>query len=97
MGPTCAAAVDLRFFRTATAATTRQKGEIMQQAEAEHPNPAIAYLLWLLGFVLVCGIHRFYTGRWITGLIWILTGGVLWIGQFIDLFLIPGHCRNPKW
>jgi TM2 domain-containing membrane protein YozV len=62
-----------------------------------HPNPGIAYLLWLLGFVLVCGIHRFYTGRWVTGLVWILTLGVLYIGQIIDLFLIPGQCRNPKW
>jgi TM2 domain-containing membrane protein YozV len=62
-----------------------------------HPNPGIAYLLWLLGFMLVCGIHRFYTGRWVTGLIWLLTAGLLYIGQIVDLFLIPGQCRNPKW
>jgi TM2 domain-containing membrane protein YozV len=41
----------------------------------------------LIGF---CGIHRFYVGRPITGIIWFLTAGLLFIGQFIDLFLIPG-------
>jgi len=69
----------------------------MTEGASEHPNPGVAYLLWLLGLVLVCGIHRFYTGRWITGLIWILTGGLLLLGQIIDLLLIPGQCRNPKW
>jgi TM2 domain-containing membrane protein YozV len=49
-----------------------------------------AYLLWLLGLIGFCGIHRFYCGRPITGLLWLFTGGLLFIGQFIDLFLIPG-------
>ena len=40
----------------------------------------------LFGF---CGIHRFYTGRWVSGLIWLFTGGLLFIGQLVDLFLIP--------
>jgi TM2 domain-containing membrane protein YozV len=66
-------------------------------AEREPPNPAIGYLLWLLIFVGFAGVHRFYTGRWITGLIWLFTGGLLLIGQIIDLFLIPGQCREPKW
>jgi len=48
-----------------------------------------SYLLWLLCLVGFCGIHRFYNGKWITGLIWLFTGGLLFIGQFIDLFLIP--------
>jgi TM2 domain-containing membrane protein YozV len=49
-----------------------------------------AYLLWLLCFLGLCGIHRFYAGKPISGLIWLFTGGLLFIGQFIDLFLIPG-------
>lgn len=50
----------------------------------------IAYLLWLLGLVGLCGIHRFYADRPVTGVIWFLTGGLCFIGQIVDLFLIPG-------
>ena len=49
-----------------------------------------SYLLWLLCFIGFFGIHRFYNGKWVTGLIWLFTGGLLLIGQIIDLFLIPG-------
>jgi TM2 domain-containing membrane protein YozV len=50
----------------------------------------MAYLLWLLCFLGLAGVHRFYLGRPLTGLLWLLTGGLLFVGQFIDLFLIPG-------
>ena len=49
-----------------------------------------SYLLWLLCLIGFCGIHRLYNGRIITGVIWLLTGGLFMIGQIIDLFLIPG-------
>jgi len=55
-----------------------------------------AYLLWLLCFVGLCGIHRFYCGKWITGLIWLFTGGLLLIGQIVDLFLIPGLVESAN-
>ena len=48
-----------------------------------------SYLLWCLGLVGFCGIHRFYLGRPISGLIWLLTGGLFVIGQIIDLIFIP--------
>ena len=53
-------------------------------------NSFIAYLLWFLGGFGVLGLHRFYLGRWITGLIWLFTGGLFLIGAIVDLFLIPG-------
>ncbi|MCP1198169.1 NINE protein [Notoacmeibacter sp. MSK16QG-6] len=56
----------------------------------------IAYLLWALCLFGVCGIHRFYTGRWVTGIIWFFTVGLLGIGQIIDLFLIPGQVRSAN-
>lgn len=45
------------------------------------------YLFWIFGFT---GAHRFYYGRPISGTIWFFTLGLLGIGWFIDLFLIPG-------
>ncbi len=56
----------------------------------------IAYLLWLLCFLGFCGIHRFYAGKWVTGLIWFLTGGLFLIGQLVDLFLIPGMVERAN-
>ena len=53
----------------------------------------MSYLLWLLGGFGVLGLHRFYLGRWVTGLIWLLTGGLMGIGAIIDLFLIPSMVR----
>ena len=55
-----------------------------------------SYLLWLLCLLGFCGIHRFYNGRIITGLIWLFTGGLFLIGQIIDLFLIPGIVEDAN-
>ncbi len=56
-------------------------------------SPAVTYLLWILGGFGVLGLHRFYLGRWVTGLIWFLTGGIFLVGALIDLFLIPELVR----
>ena len=53
----------------------------------------MAYLLWLLIFVGLGGIHRIYAGKVSTGILWLLTGGLFLIGQIIDLFLIPGMIK----
>jgi TM2 domain-containing membrane protein YozV len=59
-------------------------------------STGVSYLLWFFCLIGLCGIHRFYNGRWITGIIWLLTGGLLLIGQIIDLFLIPGMVRSSN-
>ena len=49
-----------------------------------------AYLLWALCVIGFAGIHRFYAGRYVTGVLWLLTWGLCGIGSVIDLFLIRG-------
>ncbi len=61
-------------------------------------SKATAYILWcawLLGFG---GIHRIYCGKYLSGIIWLFTWGLLGFGQVVDLALIPGMVdeRNLK-
>ena len=57
---------------------------------------AVAYLLWILGLFGICGVHRFYSGKVFTGLLWLFTFGLLGFGQLIDLLLIPGMVENAN-
>ncbi len=40
------------------------------------------------------GIHRFYLGRHVSGIVWLLTFGLLGFGVFFDLFLAAAHTRS---
>lgn len=49
-------------------------------------SKGVAYLLWF--FLGVLGAHKFYVGKTGMGIIYLLTGGLLGIGWFIDLFTL---------
>ena len=52
-------------------------------------NIGHSYLLWAGWLFGLGGCHRLYNGKIVTGLLWLFTGGLFGIGQFVDLFLIP--------
>jgi len=53
-------------------------------------SKGVSYLLWL-GYIFgIAGVHRIYNKRYISGVLWFCTWGLLGMGTFIDLFLIPG-------
>lgn len=53
----------------------------------------IGYLLWIFGFT---GAHRFYFGKALTGTLYFFTLGLLGVGWFIDLFLMPSLERSAE-
>lgn len=46
----------------------------------------VAWLL--LAFLGLLGIHRMYMGKWLTGLLYLVTGGLLGIGYIYDLWTL---------
>ncbi len=59
-----------------------------------YKSKGVAYLLWLISIFGWLGFHRFYLGKWGTGIFWILTGGFFGIGSFIDLFTLGGKVET---
>ncbi len=48
-------------------------------------------------FTGLAGLQRFYAGKFWTGVLWLLTGGLLGIGQIIDIvFIICGRFRDKQ-
>lgn len=49
----------------------------------------VAYLLWCTCFLGFAGVHRLYSGKYVSGLVWMLTLGCFGVGQLLDLARIP--------
>ncbi|MBY0553227.1 TM2 domain-containing protein [bacterium] len=59
-----------------------------READRKYVAGNINYTLaWiLLTFLGIFGIHRFYMGRVLTGLLWLFTGGLFTLGYLYDLW-----------
>jgi TM2 domain-containing membrane protein YozV len=55
----------------------------------ERRSVGLTYLLWAMGLFGLNGIHRFYCRKPVSGGIWLMSLGLVGIGQVVDLFLIP--------
>lgn len=51
-------------------------------------NQSTTLLLWFGWLFGLCGLHRLYNGKIATGVIWLITFGLLGIGQIVDIFLL---------
>ena len=63
--------------------------EADQRYRAGEYDYSLAWLL--LGCLGVFGIHRFYQGKWLTGILYLLTGGLFLIGWLYDLLTLNGQ------
>ena len=80
--------------------------EVRQPADEAPYSAGLGYGLWCACLVGACGIHRFYLGKIGTGVLWLLTGGLLGVGQIIDLVRMKklirdanirdGHVPHPR-
>jgi TM2 domain-containing membrane protein YozV len=61
-----------------------------RQADLRFRTGPFSYnVAWiLLTFFGVFGIHRFYMGKWISGIIYLLTGGLFLIGYIYDFWTL---------
>jgi TM2 domain-containing membrane protein YozV len=64
--------------------------QMAEEADGRFPNGSTDYnLAWLLlMFLGIFGIHRFYMGKYITGAIYLLTGGLFGIGYIYDILTL---------
>ena len=64
-----------------------------RQADRRYPSGPIDYsVAWLLlTFLGLFGVHRFYMGKWLTGILYLLTGGLFLIGYLYDLWTLNGQ------
>ena len=53
------------------------------------PGPVDYNVAWiLLTFLGLFGIHRMYMGKWLTGILYLLTGGLFMLGYIYDLWTL---------
>ncbi len=56
------------------------------------PGPYDYTVAWiLLTFTGLLGLHRFYIGKWGTGLLYLLSGGLLGLGVIYDFLTLNGQ------
>jgi len=56
----------------------------------------LAYLLWFVGGFGTLGFHRFYLGKFGTGILYFLTGGLAFVGSIYDFFTLPLQVRDAN-
>ncbi|MBK6575625.1 MAG: TM2 domain-containing protein [Sandaracinaceae bacterium] len=71
-----------------------------RSARQKYADGPVDYdISWLLlTFLGAFGIHRFYRGAWLTGLLYLCTGGLLFAGVVWDFWFLNEQCsaRNME-
>ncbi len=69
-----------------------------RQADQRFTTGAIDYsVAWLLlTFLGLFGIHRMYMGKWITGIIYLATGGLFAIGYLYDFWTLNSQISETN-
>lgn len=61
-----------------------------------YPDTGLAYLFWIVSFTGFAGLHRFYLGKPVSGVLYLLTWGFFGIGTILDGFRMPELVRRAR-
>jgi TM2 domain-containing membrane protein YozV len=92
--------VPARLFGASGVGTAKPRPPVRVEGALSGPvSPGkriTALLLAIIGPMFgLCGLQRFYVGKIGTGILWLFTGGLLGVGQLIDIIMIAaGHFRD---
>ena len=65
--------------------------------ERTAPGPISYNVAWiLLTFLGIFGIHRFYLRKWLTGLVYLLTGGLVLLGVLYDFWTLNSQVSEEN-
>lgn len=64
-----------------------------RQADRKYQEGPLDYnIMWLLlTFLGVFGVHRFVMGKWLSGLLYLVSGGLFLVGVLYDFFTLNGQ------
>jgi len=67
-----------------------------RSAERRYSEGRYSYsVAWiLLTFLGVFGVHRFYLGKWLTGVLYLVTGGLFLVGYLYDYWTLNGQISD---
>ena len=69
-----------------------------RSAESRYVEGRYSYTAaWiLLTFLGVFGIHRFYLGKWLSGILYLVTGGLFLVGYVYDYWTLNGQVSEAN-
>lgn len=60
------------------------------------PQVSMAYMFWLPSLIGVAGLHRFYLGKPVSGIFFLVTGGIFGLGTLYDALTMPQQVRSAR-
>jgi TM2 domain-containing membrane protein YozV len=69
-----------------------------READHKYKDGPINYnIAWiLLVYLGIFGVHRFYMGKWISGIIWLCTGGIFTLGWLYDFWTLNQNISDQN-
>ena len=82
---------EAQFIYNLTQDLSDQKAELFASVyRARRKDPTLIIILTIIGFFGIAGIQRIYMGKSLSGILYLLTLGLCFIGTIVDLLNFRG-------